>query len=201
MGVGINRVSLEFNIRAKFAFQFLIDKYGFKLIQEEATFLRYESEWVFINIYHGRLSYEIGFECGLKSKGEDSRYRLPTILRGLLGEAYSKEAVLQASEKEAILRCIVKMAELVSKHCGSLLNAEELAFAQVEKASVEESQEITEKYTIDPVKRQAEQAWRKKDYDKVKSLYRSIINKLSPIEIKRLEYASKHFKQNPHSEI
>jgi hypothetical protein len=48
-----------------------------------------------------------------------------------------------------------------------------------------------QEYTIKPVKEQAEQAWKNKDYMRVISLYESIKDYLSSVELKRLEYARK----------
>ena len=184
-----SRENLGFISAVRSNFQFLIDNFGFELIKEELTFVRYETKLLFVNIYHGRLSYELGFECGLQAKGENSRYRLSTILRGELGDAHNKQTSYQASNKKAVYSCLGKIADLVSEYCVPILQAENLAFARVEQAAGDEGRELTERYTIGPIKAQAEQAWIKKDYEKVRSLYISIKDNLSPVELKRLRYA------------
>lgn len=187
-----NRQDLKFSSSVRKSFRFLINDYGFELVKEEPTFVRYETDQLFVNIYHGRLSYELGFECGLQSRGEESRYRLDTLLRGLLGNAHNKQIFYQASNKEAVASCLGKIANMVEEYCSSILRAEDSAFAKVERASAEEGQELTEKYTIEPVREKAEQAWRKKEYEKVRSLYKAIEDKLSSLEFKRLKYLDKH---------
>ncbi len=187
-----DRSQLAFVSSAKSAFQFLITEYGFSIIEEEPTFIRYETTAVFINIYHGRQSYEIGFECGLKRIEEASRYRLPVILLGLLGEkAREIRAYYQANEQEVIANCLVKLASLVKDYCSPVLQGDDIAFARIANVSSSENRALTEKYSIDPIKRKAEAAWSDKNYEKVISLYGSIKGSLSEIEKKRFDYACK----------
>lgn len=185
------REDLDFNQSARTSFQFLINDYGFKLVKSELTMIRYETDLLFVNIYHGRSSYELGFECGLKSKGEESRYRLPTIIKGLLGNAQNIQTSHQASNKEAIINGLRKIANMVRENCNSILKAEDIAFTQIEKAALAEGRELSYKYTIEPIKEKAEQAWKDKDFKKVINLYNSIKNNLTDLEIKRLKYAYK----------
>ena len=186
-----SRENLKFNYSVRCNFQFLVNEYGFEIVKEKSTFVRYETDKLFVNIYHGRLSYELGFECGLKSKGEKTRYRLHTILRGLIGDEHNKQTFYQASNQEAIFNCLKKIADIVKEYCPQLLLAEYKAFAKIEHASTKEGQELTEKYTVGPIKERAEQAWKNKEYEKVRSLYTPIKDKLSQLELKRLNYADK----------
>lgn len=191
-----DREFLAFKRNVEKYFCFLIVDYGFQIVLKEDTFVRYETEDVFIDFYHGRLSYEIGVECGLKCQGYDSRFRLPIILLGLLGEdAKGIKAFYQASIKESVSNCLDKIARLVQEHCASLLRGDKIAFSLVAKASSEESKFLTEKYSIYPIKSKAYEAWKIKDYEKVFLLYGSIKSSLSSIEEKRFKYASKNIQK------
>ena len=44
--------------------------YGLKHVEEDVTFVRYESDAVFTNVYHGRGSFEIGVEIGRLDRPE-----------------------------------------------------------------------------------------------------------------------------------
>ncbi|MGH8590336.1 MAG: hypothetical protein ACREXX_13715, partial [Gammaproteobacteria bacterium] len=60
-----NRAELRFVEEAQTAFHFLVEELGFRLVKcEPPTFVRYESNKLFVNVYHGRLSYEIDVEIG-----------------------------------------------------------------------------------------------------------------------------------------
>ena len=62
------RMQLGFSLEVLSAFQFLTQDYGFKCVKNDVTFVRYESESTFVNIYHGRRSYELGVEIGKLEK-------------------------------------------------------------------------------------------------------------------------------------
>jgi hypothetical protein len=44
--------------------------YGLKAVEKNPTFVRFESKKVFVNVFHGRGSYEICIEVGLKGRIE-----------------------------------------------------------------------------------------------------------------------------------
>lgn len=58
------RGKLGFRESALASFRFLVDL-GFRPVEEELTLVRYESPTVFVNIYHGRASFELGVEIGV----------------------------------------------------------------------------------------------------------------------------------------
>lgn len=58
----------EFAIEVLYHFHFLINDYKFKRLEANRTFVRYESKYIFVNIYHGRRSYELGVEIGQREK-------------------------------------------------------------------------------------------------------------------------------------
>src|SRR6266508_1197859 len=66
--MSLQRESLGFAPAATQAFSFLVERLGFRLAKQEPTFVRYESKSVFVNIYHGRSSYEIGVEVGPRAQ-------------------------------------------------------------------------------------------------------------------------------------
>lgn len=52
--------------------------YGLKPVEEDVTFVRYESDAMFVNVYHGRGSFEIGVEIGRLDRPE--KYGLDYIV-------------------------------------------------------------------------------------------------------------------------
>ena len=55
-----NRDVLGFSRTVFQYFNFLCSDYGFQVTDQSATLVRFESNDVFINVYHGRASYELG---------------------------------------------------------------------------------------------------------------------------------------------
>src|SRR5262245_56371958 len=64
-----HRRPLGFARAAEEAFRFLSD-HGFRLQGSDVTILRYVSEGVFLNVYQGRSSYELGVEVGPLQSGD-----------------------------------------------------------------------------------------------------------------------------------
>jgi hypothetical protein len=60
---GPGRAELGFREAVLSNFRFLIDL-GLHPVEEQVTLVRYESQAVFINIYHGRSSYALAVEIG-----------------------------------------------------------------------------------------------------------------------------------------
>lgn len=185
------RYNLKFNLHVKEEFDFLIQHYSFNIIRDEITFVRYESPLVFVNVYHGRSSYEIGFECGLKSLGEVHRARLPIILQAILGPNHKEMAIFQACEEQKLIFCVKNLARIVKTHCQHLLEGSPAAYHAVQEAYKTEGIELNYFYNIRPVINDADEAWKRKDYTEAKRLYESVKEHLSPLEISRLHYAAK----------
>lgn len=187
-----NRHSLSFAESVKNAFSFLADNHGFRAAEAGATFVRYESNKMFINIYHGRRSYEVGVEVGPLSDAEANRYGLPDVLGALLGGGRPENAYyFQASDREGVRRCVEAVASLVERYYGEMLEGDPLVLKRVEAFTSERNDEYTRKVVQQPTRDSAERAWQEKDYPTVAQLYGSIRSDLTPVEQKRMEYAKK----------
>lgn len=191
--MSVNRVNIDFSIKVKDIFKFLVSKYNFRLIEEVETFVRYESDTVFINFYHGRSSFEIGVEMGLLKHEGDSRFRLPTIMAALAPE-YKERVFFQANESKVVEKCLIKVSELLQKYCIALIKGDESTFLKVSVQQQLEGAKLHEEYTINPVKEDADKAWHEKRYADVVKLYSSVEHYLTNTEKKRLEFARKHHK-------
>ena len=56
----VERRSLGFSKDARELFSFLEVKWVFNCVLKDMKFVRYESADVYVNVYHGRYSFEIG---------------------------------------------------------------------------------------------------------------------------------------------
>jgi len=145
---------------------------------------------LFVNIYHGRQSYEIGFEIGRLKPENSEVYCLPTVLKALAPN-YNGSIFFQASSNPTLKNRILDVANIVLTYCSDVLEGSEAAFKKLEKASEEIAGEIKQLYTIQPVKERAQEAWQKKDFKEVVRLYQSIEPELGNVEMKRMKYAEK----------
>lgn len=186
------RSALGFSELVQSAFEMVALEHGLRLVEALETLVRYESERIFLNIYHGRRSYEIGVEVGLLSDGGDERYRLPDVLAAILGPDHAHRTYLQASSPEALATCVRESAALVEQYYAPLLEGIPEVWDKVAASTAEASRQYTKQVVQQPVREAADSAWKRKDYRKVIDLYTSIIEDLSATERKRLGYAKKH---------
>jgi len=178
---------------------------GFVPVAEEVTFIRFESDNVFVNLYHGRGSYEIGIDLGRKDRPE--KYGLGYVVWKVGGEeVYKAEGfggatLFQVSTPDGVNRIVPKVAALLEKYgrpflLGTTTYYEELA-RQNELASIANERE----QMVRQIRKEAEAAWGAKDYGRIGELYRPIEDELTEIEKKRLAHATKHVpvteRQNP----
>lgn len=184
-----NRDGLRFAQSVIQYFAFLCSDNGFRITDQSLTLVRFESKDVFVNVYHGRASYELGVEIGRLDDPSGTRYRLPTIIEAFLGGTGDQKAVFQASSPNAVRSSIEHLAHLVSSHCSALLRGDDDAFDQVRKGAKDISEQLTEHYTLGMLRRRAEQAWRGKNYADVVRIYETFTRPLTSIERKRLEIA------------
>jgi hypothetical protein len=91
---------LGFVALATEAFAFLL-RLGFAVVRREGTLVRFESDSVFVNVYHGRSSYQVGLELG--RVGKDELYSLYEVLRAVAPSELQR-AHRQATEREVLRR-------------------------------------------------------------------------------------------------
>jgi hypothetical protein len=189
----MDRGELGFVAVAQAAFNFLVEEFGFRLVKSEPpTFVRYESDVMFLNVYHGRRSYELGVEVGPLADPVGLRYGLPDVLGAILGWDDKSRTYFQASNAQAVRRCVGAIADLVASHYGAVLMGDRTVLERVAAYRSEKNQAYEKQALQRPVREAADKAWRAKDYENVQRLYSSIRNDLSLVERKRLDYAERH---------
>lgn len=191
-GVVPDRSVLGFAEAVANAFRFLVEDFGFKVVDTDATLVRYESDRVFLNVYHGRRSYEIGVEVGYLHERDANKYRLPEVLGAILGESGQQNAYyLQSSNRDGVRRCVETAAGLVEEHYGPVLRGDPIALERVKVFSSKRNEDYTREVVQQPIRDSADRAWRAKDFAMVAQYYGSIRKDLTPTERRRLEYAEK----------
>jgi hypothetical protein len=85
---------------------------------------------MFVNIYHGRASYEIGVEIGLKARSE--KYGLGYIVSwagetAWRSEGFGRSTLFQVSSRDGVQRIVPRVAEIARKYSEPFLGGD-LAF-------------------------------------------------------------------------
>src|SRR5262249_26991832 len=151
-----DRGSLQFKDMVGTNFRFLCSDYGFTVVKAETTFVRYESEMLFVNVYHGRRSYEIGLEVGQLSEPASNRFRFEYIVGGLRGRTHGLQTFFQASTRDGVRLSVEELATTLREHGGALLRGEAEAFAKVRSFAAQLNSEITKEIVQRPLRRNAE---------------------------------------------
>jgi hypothetical protein len=178
---------LGFLSKAKTVFKFL-ESYGFKIVKEDLGFLKYENLLYFINICHGRLSYEVYIEVGPKSS-ENKLYYLEDII-GMTDPTGSENYFRPIADTPTSLYNFIEMhARLLKEYGENILNGEANTWDELGKYHEKRIVEYWNQKAKKEIQEKAEIAFREKRYDDFIKLYAGIETELTKLERKKLEYA------------
>ncbi len=163
---------------------------------EDVTFVRYESDSVFVNIYHGRGSFEIGVEVGRLGRTEN--YGLDYIVswagkQAWEAEGFGRGTMFQVSSREGVQNIVPKVSELMKKYGDPFLSGRPGFYAELEKANEREQMLVR-------IREEAAAAWKAKQFSRVAGSLEPVRADLSEIESKRLAFAEKQARSAVHKE-
>jgi len=187
------RAYLGFTDAVRGNFGFMKD-HGFKEVRAEDTIIRYETERVFLNVYHGRSSHELGIEVGLlETGGRDVHgYPLGAFVRLMDPEEGSRLRYFCATTPGEVGTGVQRLAVQVRHYVDRALKGDERIFSELAQQQREWASEFADEVAYNQVGPKAAEAFRQQNYRKAAELYESIRGKLTPAELKKLEYAKKH---------
>jgi hypothetical protein len=189
---GPERAHLGFEHAVLTHFRFLSDL-GLRPLEKKSTLVRYESSAVFVNVYHGRASYELGVEMG-RLKKPDAKVSIFDAVR-LAGaektEGFGQHVMFQVGSQEGVREFVPKLAALVKKYAIPLLRGDEDVYrAALELRAKRYANEVKEG-GLRAVRGKADAAWHAKDYARVVQLYGPIHGDLTEVEAKKVAYAER----------
>jgi hypothetical protein len=191
------RSKLGFKDSVLDSFRFLGDL-GFRPVQEKVTFVRYESPTVFVNIYHGRASFELGVEIGVLCEPTEqvTLYDIVAWADALKVEGFGQHVMFQVSSREGVQQFVPKLADLVRRYGEPFLRGNTTAYTEVLEARSRAARAYERQVQLDDLRRRAETAWDSKDFAGVVELYGAIGPDMTSVEAKRLAYAEKQVRAN-----
>lgn len=182
--VGPERTRLNFANAVSERFAFL-DDLGFSKSESLPTLVRFRKGDLEINVYHGRQSFEIGFEIARQG----AQYSISEIIRVTDPEAAERYRNFSTTTPQGIAEGLAQLEELVKRYGGLALRADPAFFATLES----QRKAWMEGYALDVLAGQlrpkAETAFRQGDYREAAALYEKIRPRLSATELKKLELA------------
>jgi hypothetical protein len=174
-------------------FSFL-EEQGVRSTRKDVTLVRYESERVFVNVYHGRASYELNVEIGLRTASPEERERpfsIGEIVELGSGGCSGGFTPPQSNTPEGVRKFVPQLASMVEKYAGPALSGDALFFEQLSGLRVKKSDAYLTEQKLKAMRRAVDAAWHDKDYAKVVTLYEPLQENLTPAELKKLSYARK----------
>jgi len=197
-----DRSQLRFEEAALDAFSFLRTEFGFRVVETEVTRVRFESDHVFVNVYHGRSSYELGCELGLlreqngnddvspsEDKVRENAYSIWEIARMVAAPGITEGTHYQASTSDVVATLVSRLADLVKRYGQRALMGDRAFYQALESAHSQWFENYQKETTLLQIRRQVSDAWRARDFRRVVELLDPVIQELTPVEVRKLEYA------------
>jgi hypothetical protein len=186
------RAALGFVDKTRSAFGFL-KEFGFREIGAEESIVRYATDRVFLNVYHGRSSYELGIELGAMGDAtEASGHSMSALIRLQNPEQAARFRNAIATNPIEVETAVMNLAKLVDTYGGQALRGDPVVFATLDRQRKEWAAEYAADVAYAQVQTAADEAFRRHDYTEAARLYVQVQGKLTPTELKKLEYAKKH---------
>lgn len=179
-----DRSHLHFERNVRGVFTFLADE-GFAEVEASPTLVRYSKGDIEVDVYHGRLSYEIG--AGISYLR--TRYEMVEIIRAVDPEAAKRYGGALTSTAEGVVAGLEELSSLMQRYGAAALRGDPQFFSTL----AEKHKVWVEDYWLDGLARQlrpqADEAFHRGDYTKAAELYAQIRDRLTPSEIKKLQIA------------
>ena len=183
------RSRLGFAGAAVKAFGFLVEKLGFHVARQEPTFVRFESAGVFVNIYHGRSSYEIGVEVGPRGgpEGKEERFMLGDILEA--NRLRQEVAFRRAETPEEVGRYLPELAQLAERYGIPAFRGDSAFYLQLRDVQTRLSHEFLLAGYLKFARATAAEAASRGEFDKVVAALQPLSEHLEADDQRMLEHA------------
>lgn len=195
---GPDREQLGFLGAARDQFSFLADR-GFEEVAGNATYLRLERDGVFVEVFHGRASYELGVEFGrwvlVDGARVEQKFHLAEVLPVVAPEVMF--VARTATSRAQVARFVEELAQVARVVVERLEDEGVEVFDRVSVAVERRSDEYLDNTRAERLRGRADAAWHRRDFVEVVTAYEEIEAELDTVslrgsEAKRLAYARKH---------
>ena len=180
----IDRSGLDFSELARERFSFL-EELGFREMRVEPTLVTYKNGEISVEVYHGRKSYEIGFNVTYR----DHRCSIGQIL-GVENPVEAKHYQNYcATTRMHVEQGLDQLAVLVKRHGTRALRADQEFLRELEASRIRWQNEFALDVRESQLRPKAAEAFQQGEYAQAVELYEQIVQRLSPAELKKLDLA------------
>lgn len=186
---------MRFSEAAQHAFSFL-EEFGFRLTDDDATHLQYESGHVIVVINWDPRSGEIEVWIGLRPRtgGPQDRFSLSDILNMQGTDSRTRRMPYQVVHENRLTPFLESLAHDTRTYAQPGLIGDRIFFRRLETFRSAEAEADMREMKLRRVRSEAEEAWRSRDLIRLIGLYGAIQGDLSDSERARLVYAKKRVK-------
>jgi hypothetical protein len=172
------------------SFGFLTTEFGFTIVTQTPTMVRFEGNRTIVQVFHGRSSYVLGVEIGLKTPSRDGEVRYS--LRELVALDESPGDVdygeFQISSAVRLPAFVEQLAELTRRIGVKALEGDLEIFERLAEQRRREGRVLTDASTAMWLREQAGKAWQDRDFASVVDAYAALAS-LETVEMRRSETA------------
>lgn len=165
-------------------FSFL-EALGLRAKARSDTLLEYVGDRVSAFIYHGRQSYELGFEIVY----DNTRYSISELIRVCNESAGEKYRNPVAKTPDEVRRGLVKLRDLAVKYATNPINGDLDILLQLDAQRTRWAQDLESKTRVSSIRPRADEAFRSKKYAEAAELYEQIRESLTPSQSRKADMA------------
>jgi hypothetical protein len=162
---GGNRASLGFFEAVMSAFKFLVEEFSFTCVRQDVTFVRFESNCVFVNVYHGRASFELNVEIGeLTTSGglPENPFTIGEVFHLVNPAEATNYHPYQVHTAESVRKFVREIARLVKEYATPALIGDHSFFQRLSELRTHRSDEYLKGVHLNRTRTEVEAAWHQK---------------------------------------
>jgi len=179
----------KFQVFGKKSFSFLETEFGFKCHLLADGILRYETEDVFVLVgYDGRRSYELTLDLGQKGTSTERAFNFGEVLRSAKAPENIASSY-QVNSEESLKTFLQTLAQALQSYGVDFLRNDASAFTRLAQLRGREGKEYALERGLRNARREADIAWRKKNYEAVVKSLKPFRAALTAAEVGKLEFA------------
>lgn len=182
------RDALGFGTSVEREFEFL-GAHGFIVRRREPTLVRFESDRLGIDVYHGRQSYEIGLLIGPARPVSAHGYPMSILLDVAVPELARGYRNYAALEPEAVRRGVSELARLFRLCVDSGILLQRDLLERLAERAAEAAHTYAAEVLLSQTRRKVEAAWKARDYAEVVELLSPVEHLVGEVERKKLRHA------------
>ena len=184
--VDAERKRLNFSDLAVQRFAFMADR-GYRVAGTEPTIVHFRKGDLVAAVYHGRRSYQVGFEIG---RG-DEQFSVYELVQVADADAAERLRIPASTTPSALAESLRLIAELVERYGQQALAGNAGFFEALRQQRRTWAREYSHDVLAGQVRPKAAAAFRERRYREAAALYEQMSARLTPAEQKKLAAARK----------